>query len=416
MGMDTLTSASRCSSEPKRVVCVWEMGGNLGHLSNLKLFVDEALSRGHRVSLVARQLQHVATVFGDQDIDLWQAPYLAFPFDETLGPLVSYPEMILSQGFSNTDQLHALIKAWDNIFSRLNPDLVVYDHAPTALIASTDQNWKKWAVGSGFLIPRTDLPFFGVFPDVPKNTQNTQRLKAVDKQVLSIINSVLERRNLPQWQGLSYWFQQCDSQLLTTWPEADHLGARIDGRYLGAEVSMGGAQPHWELSSKGQDEKQRAHKPRVFVYVNPFEGLQRLLEALSQSADVIVYCKNASPKMVRNFSGTVAFSEQPLDMSLVLKSADYFVTNGNHGTSAQALRVGLPQMIIPLQREQMLMAMRIKQAGKGFIIRPGLEDYSGAVRKLYLLQPASSSKSRAEPLECPSARMAIAQAYQRLGM
>tara|TARA_B100000446_G_scaffold78174_1_gene74109 strand:- start:882 stop:2126 length:1245 start_codon:yes stop_codon:yes gene_type:complete len=414
--MDTLIKRPEHSTEYKRIVCVWEMGGNLGHLANLKFFIDEALVRGHRVSLVARQLQHVSTLFHDQDIDLWQAPFLTLPFDEGIGPLVSYPEMILTQGFANSDQLHALVKAWDNIFSRLNPDLVVYDHAPSALIASVGQKWKKWAVGSGFLIPRTDLPFFGVFPDVPKNTQNTQRLKTIDKQVLSIINSVLETRSLPQWQSLSYWFQQCDSQLLTTWPEADHLGARDYGRYLGVDVSMRGAQPHWESPLKGQDEKQRAHKPKVFVYVNRFEGLQRLLEALSQSADVIVYCKNVSPNMMKNLRGAVAFSEQPLDMTLLLKSADYFITNGNHGTSAQALRVGLPQMIIPLQREQMLMAMRVKQAGKGVIIRPNLEDYSGAIRKLYLLQPASNSKPRVEPLESPSARMAIAQEYQLLGM
>ncbi len=406
MSMDAQFSSSTEVCQAKRVVCVWEMGGNLGHLTNLKLFVDAALERGLQVSLVVRQLQHVATVFPNYTVDLWQAPHLNLPYDGNAGPMVSYTDMVLSQAFASRDQLSTLLKAWDNIFSRLKPDLVIFDHAPTALIASVGQPWEKWAVGSGFLIPRSDVPYFGVFPDVPKNPQNSRRLQEVEQKALGLINDALRKRGLTSWNSLSLWFEQCDLQLLTSFPEADHFGARESGHYLGVDATTGGREPAWGSPSADS-------RPRVFVYVNEFEGFYRLLDALCETADVIVYCKNANSKRIRSYEKRATISSNPFDMFSLLNSADYFVTNGNHSTCANALQSGIGQMVIPLQREQMLMGVRVKQAGRGLLVRPNLESYSDAVKKLFGLP--IPPKPRLDRLENHKAGERISACFQRQG-
>ena len=42
-------------SKPKaRVLCVWELGTELGHLSHLRLPIEVALEQGHEVFVAAR--------------------------------------------------------------------------------------------------------------------------------------------------------------------------------------------------------------------------------------------------------------------------------------------------------------------------------------------------------------------------
>ena len=58
-----------------RVVCVWEQGSNLGHLTHLKTPIRLALEQGHEVFLVSRELHGIETVFGDWPIVYFQAPF-----------------------------------------------------------------------------------------------------------------------------------------------------------------------------------------------------------------------------------------------------------------------------------------------------------------------------------------------------
>ena len=57
------------------VLCVWEQGGNLGHLSNLRLPIEIALELGHRVVLAARELHRVPEALAGLRIELLPAPF-----------------------------------------------------------------------------------------------------------------------------------------------------------------------------------------------------------------------------------------------------------------------------------------------------------------------------------------------------
>ena len=58
-----------------RVLCVWEMGSALGHLANLRPFVEAACGAGHQVTLAAKELQNIDAVLSGLPMTLFQAPY-----------------------------------------------------------------------------------------------------------------------------------------------------------------------------------------------------------------------------------------------------------------------------------------------------------------------------------------------------
>ena len=51
-----------------RLLCVWELGTDLGHLSQLRLPIEVALQLGHMVYLAARQLDHIRAVLGNMPV------------------------------------------------------------------------------------------------------------------------------------------------------------------------------------------------------------------------------------------------------------------------------------------------------------------------------------------------------------
>lgn len=377
MGKDTQKNASRKA----RILCVWELGGNLGHLTNLKLFVDEALARGHQVSLAVRELDHIDKVFSDYDLPLYQTPRIRPLSTEDESPMLSYVDMLARQVFSNSTQLNTLFSAWESLFGAVNPDLVIYDHSPTALIASSEQPWQKWVVGSGFLVPRSTGDYLGVFPDVPKNSKNDELLEAVEGEVLGLINGVLNERSLKPWESLSELFDQCERNLLLTIPELDHFGVREDGCYLGAKHGNGGSEPKWPKRPEA------TNSVRVFIYVNDFLGLDALLsELVRQRARVIVYCKDLPTSIRQKHEREIMIVEKPVNIELVCQQSDYVICNGGHGVLAQAYVAGVPLLLIPLQREQYLLSIRVKQQRRALLVSPGVVQYQKVLKALWELK------------------------------
>lgn len=194
------------------------MGSNLGHLANLKLFIDHAVAKGHTVSLAVRELQNVATVLDPTSIQLFQAPLIRHSRIPSQSPTISFTQLIQRQVFADHHELTGLYLAWQSIFDTVAPDLVIYEHAPSALVASLHREWQKWAVGSGFMVPRTDGIFLGVFPRVAKTEQHYRRLLESEKSLLACINRLQQDLGRTPIKSVKEIYQQCDQQLLLTLP------------------------------------------------------------------------------------------------------------------------------------------------------------------------------------------------------
>lgn len=369
------------------VLCVWELGGNLGHLSNLLLPIEVALAQGHKVVLAARQLHHAASVFGDLPITYLQAPckqefVLA---DQSAFP--SYTHLLARQCFSSVDELQMLVRAWRSIFDLVKPELVLFEHSPTALIAAWGQPFKKVVLGNGFTLPPLQpdpsAPFVP-FPTTALAPQVKQGLQHDDGEVLKLINLALQKTGGPALPHLHAMFSQADARLLMTWPALDPYGERPDERYLGVEAPQKRESPSWPQGA--------GHK--VFGYLQAFPSLEFLLrDLLAAGVAALLFVRNLPPALREKYGGVnIRFLDRPVDLNSIAMEAKWVITHGNHSTTAQFMQAGVPQLIIPPHQEQLFTAMRMAQAGAAIVAYQDQPGFQKEIAQL-LTEPALKLKA-----------------------
>ena len=171
-----------------RILFAWELGANLGHLGQLALLAKALRAQGHEPIFALRDVTRAESVVGG--FPFVQAPvWPARPPAASMSPC-SYPEIMQHHGYGDREGLLAMVKAWRQILQWTAPHAVVFDHAPTALLASRGLDLARVLYGVGFSSPprRCPLPSFRVWEDVP-----AARLESSESCVLDTVNWVLRR-------------------------------------------------------------------------------------------------------------------------------------------------------------------------------------------------------------------------------
>ncbi len=57
-----------------RILCVWELGDDLGHLGRFSPFISELLKRGHEINFVVSNLSKTQSFAWDSRVKFFQAP------------------------------------------------------------------------------------------------------------------------------------------------------------------------------------------------------------------------------------------------------------------------------------------------------------------------------------------------------
>lgn len=334
-----------------RILCCWERGAGLGHLASLRPFVEGAVAAGHEVTLVVQNVQNVPTVFREIPVRLLQAPLGRARKREQSAPSIQSIGMML-EGFYGGDStfLRSLCRAWEGLFDLVRPDLVIYDHSPTALIASLGQPWKKWIIGSGFMIPRTDEVPFGQFPKepgtvIPPNTNPDLS----DALRVDLINTYLRQKGETQISDLGDIWRQADRNWLLTLPELDHFGERPHATYLGIPPERFGAAVSWPDRSG----------PKVVGYLAHCAALHPLLEQLNRlPINGVFYTRDLSVEEIAQYPN-LTICPLPLNLPLLLKDADLMINMAGHKTVSETYLAGVPQLMIVTHQEQLLLFWRI---------------------------------------------------------
>ena len=107
-----------------RILCVWELGTDLGHLSHLRLPIEVALQLGHEVYLAARQLDQIKAVLGNMPVKYLQAPFKQSVVSADQSAFPSYTHLLVRQCFSGVDELEMYLRAWRSIFDLVRPALL----------------------------------------------------------------------------------------------------------------------------------------------------------------------------------------------------------------------------------------------------------------------------------------------------
>lgn len=341
-----------------RILLAWELGTGFGHLGPFLGLAPRLLERGHSLHVAAREIAGAAQALGRLPVTLHQAPICLNTYGGLQDPPLNFAEILMRYGYLEPAMLHGMMTAWTSLIRAVGADVVIADHAPTALLAARSLNVPRVLIGSTFNVPPTVAPTPNMRPWM---TVPPERLADSDRRVLEVINRELAPdRGL---QALHEIFAGAE-RFFSGVPELDAYGARQPGDYLGLQsLSTGTAAPVWPQGPGAA----------IFAYLHAdYSHAERALQALAASgARVLVHVLGEVAALkTRYASERLLFAPQLLDFRRVVAECDLCVCHGNVGTTLGMLNGGRPVLVLPKHLEHFLMGRAVTHIGAGRVIHP----------------------------------------------
>ena len=367
-----------------RILYAWELGGGYGHVTSFLPLALALRTRGHEVVCAVRDLRSAQTFLGRHGFEAHQAPIWLHPPPGLPEPM-NYSEMLFEVGYLDARGLMGMVRGWRSLLTRVDPDLLLVDHAPTCLLAARAGIRARRAVfGTGFCLPpRQDpLPTF-----VPWRSPPLERLVENDRRLLDSANRVLDRLGGASLARMADLFD-VDEDFLCTFPELDHYGRREDARYWGATFALDeGVAPEWP---EGRGAK-------ILAYLSTaYRDFDRLTKALGELPHRIVAHVPGFEPPPRSRHESIVFSARPLNMAAAIAECDLVLCHGGHGTVSLALLAGRPLVVLPIYVEQLIVARNVATLGAGTLVRMDSRNPPYARRVTETLRDASHAERARE--------------------
>lgn len=361
-----------------RVLLAWELGGGLGHARPLARLAGALLRGGHALDLAWKELAVARMVLGPladhPRLRLWQAPVC---LSTATGPPepATHAELLLRSGYARPAELAGRVDAWRSLFGVCSPDLLVADHAPTALLAARGLPMRRALFGTGFFMPpaRTPLPVYRDWEPVAP-----ERVAAADARLREVCNAVLSGLGAPPFAAAHELFE-ADERFLLGWPALDHLlpwrppgEAPPSWGRLGA--LGGGASPAWP----------EGDGPRLFGYLHAQHPAASAVLATLRAGPwrSLLFLAGVSAAAAAELgSPALRVSTDLIDLAQALAEASVLLGSASAGTLYAALAAGVPSVMLPMQAEQLLLAQRVVAHGAGVLLWPH-EVQTGLARAL----------------------------------
>ena len=178
----------------------WELGGGLGHVTQVASLINALRPAGHRIVVGLRELRRATGLLDDSGVTLLQSPYKPAAAQASIATPRTFAHVLWNAGFGDPSELQVLTEAWGNLLDSVAPDLIVFDHAPTALLASRGRQVKRVVIGNGFCCPPDCSPLPDLRSWMPPDPR---QLQDAEQHVLDGMNRVLERRHAEPLERVS---------------------------------------------------------------------------------------------------------------------------------------------------------------------------------------------------------------------
>lgn len=338
----------------------WELGANMGHIDRMLVTARALRERGHAVTFALRDLSRAFDRVALAGFPLVQAP-LWLPRLANPPRLTNYAGVLAGAGWLNPTGLAALLHAWRELLNRYAPDALVADHAPTALLAARGLPLQRWSCGNSFEIPPCSD---GAFPSfMPDDPGEAARCPAYDAFVLQRANEALTRLGWPELPALTALFNGVHRAVMSL-PELAHFEG-----YAAAEVHWPG--PAYVGDSGGLAAWPEGPGPAVFAYLDPMNPqFDAVLAAITAyGARGLVHAKGIAPAVAARWAAQgIVIAPEPVRMDQALARADVVVSHASMGTVTAAALAGRPQLLLPTQPEQALVARRATATGAARVV------------------------------------------------
>jgi len=335
----------------------WELGAGLGHVGRLKPLAQALEARGHHCVMMVRDLVQPGGLLRDMRQPVLQAPVWLHQVAGLPDPLVSLAEILLGQGYLQPATLAAQVRGWLAAFRMARADAVIGDYAPTAILAAHAVRLPSATAGLGFYMPpdQTPLPSFLTGANVP-----AQRLQQAEARALGTANEVLRQLNGPSLPRLARLFTG-DAPLLCTWPELDHYArtSLSPGQaWMGPSfMTQGGEAPAWPAGEGA----------KAFAYLKAGhpETVAALRGLVAAGCRTLCYLPEvAAGRAAPVDSPLIRYAASPVDIARAMRDdCRLMVCHAGEATLVQGLLNGVPVLMLPMHREQALMAAQVARSG-----------------------------------------------------
>lgn len=352
-----------------RILFCWELGGGFGHLFRLLPIGTELARRGCQVIYAIKDSARAEPFLCNHACQVVPAPPWPPPPLDPVAFSQTYAQNLLRNGYSDRGSLRDQLKGWLTLFDTWQPDAVLAEHAPSALLAAAKARLPRAAIGTGFALPPLQVPMPGLQPwfRLPE-----QYLKADEATFLDCVKPVLQDLGIPPLAAAADIFQGAE-QLLCTFPELDHYGERQDAHYWGpVTYTPAHGDAPWPAEGRGN----------VFVYLNPrhrlFHPIIQILKEKQRPA--LAFAPGLDGQERRSLEDeTLRIALEPVDLTEASTRCRLMVSHGGHNAAALMLLAGVPLFVCPAQLEQAAFAHRLRTQGLAtalsfFDPNPDLED------------------------------------------
>lgn len=356
----------------RKILFCWELGEDYGHLSLLLALAQEFTNQQTLLYIASKDLSLASKIHWPDNVKFIQAPGW-FRSHPQASKAESLGEILLYKGYDSAKHLQFLADAWATIIEFIAPDTILFDHSPTALLAASRFNIPKVIISNPYITPTPNdaaikLSHSALFDE--------QKAREIHDHVIKTINSVRANSNVAPITNIGELFIT-DAIFLSGFAEMDYFkDSRTNVTYCGATLaaSVGTQAPVWKpgLSRK------------IFVYLKHrdprSEAILKILKTMQARA--LCFYADGKPEDISQYQdSSLAVSNVPFDLSKVYAETTLIICHGGQGVVNEALRRGIPLVIVPTHAEQHYVGKKIKDCGFGLVIEKG-DDLATIEKKL----------------------------------
>jgi hypothetical protein len=343
------------------VILCSELGRGFGHLAKLADYAVELEAQGYSVKLVCSDLHDAHQIPEFFDIAIFQAPVfreasLELGVDDV--DYLNYSTILRRNGYRDIHTLAPLLRGWLHIQATLNADIVVADHAPTAILAAKLLKIPSIITGSGYCVPPLTTPLKSVQPwrDVPE-----AELTIEDQALLRVVNDTVVELGFGdvRLKNAKELFEE-SAQWIFSIPEMDHYGARDQPYVVRWTNSTPRLSPVWP----------RAQGDKILVNLHADSlYLHALLEQLQLSnLPVLAVIPEVSNGMMERYHNTnINLQREMVDLKQAVDQCNVFINDADHDIVYELMSYGVPSIFLPSRADQIMLAYQLSQQGYSFV-------------------------------------------------
>ncbi len=343
-----------------RVLFAWEMGRNFGHVTQIAPVAEALLQRGASIHMALRNPAAITPFTSATRFQIFQAPFRSPGKRKPGAPKIRsliYADELQLCGYDHAKTLASLLSNWQQVFRRVQPDVLIAQAAPTALLASHGMSIRRFSMGGGFDVPPATAP---LQPLRYWETGHTQEMAARETRMLATINKALHMHGRDPLMAIRD-FLVTEKDFLCSLKETDHYPDRGEASYYGALSKTDSGTPlSWTAGA--------TH--RVLAYIRPeapvFAPTMAALALLPPDHDVIVSAPGLAAASRRQLERpNLRVVDGPVRLDGLLPSCDLYINHATRGTCNAALLAGAPVLMLPGHIEQLMQARVIARNGMG---------------------------------------------------